>query len=709
MDDQENPTTDPTATASTSNPTPNRPTPTTDTTGTRRVKYGLNVAVAVIAATLIVVLINWISYRQFYRFDFTATRRYSLSQQTHKLLSSLEGQYQLVTLFSGSNTFRNQAQDLVTEYARYSSAITVDHIGLNQITRLENFYQTLHQRYDTQLQPIISALENARQTLEQVRLAITDLRAPLLELHQDPALGESALQQLIQQVVQALGRSDSEIKSLDEQTQQTLTGPLPNYTGVRTSYQNLLTNLDQNILAIALDQFSQAAHIDTTPDSVKDKLLQINQAIRPVRSQIQAALPPLRAAQPIEGYEQLSTQLANADTIVLIGPKQVQVLPLTDMFRQPNPNQLQPGQQPQLRFQGEEKITGALVSMTLEHRPMVVFINAGQQPALGPQGQFEQIAQRLRNMNFQVHQWSPVGQPSRMGQPTPAAAPQPLPGQKAVWVFLPVPPPNPRNPMGVGNEQQILAQLQQRLDANEPAMVMLAPSPMSRFGSADPIADVLKPWGITPQIDRIILSQVNLPDHRTRAIAQIEVNRWPADLPITQALAGMPGIFLEACPLVLGNEQTNNVQLWPLVELHGSNLWAERDLQSFPNVQPDPTTQADSFIIAAAAQKGDNRLVVVTSPSWATDQITTYGPLGPGTAEVFGSMFPGNAELFVNSVYWLADLDQLIAASARSQDIRRIEPFSYATLVSLRWALLLGMPLAAIAAGVSVWSIRRRV
>jgi len=56
----------------------------------------------------------------------------------------------------------------------------------------------------------------------------------------------------------------------------------------------------------------------------------------------------------------------------------------------------------------------------------------------------------------------------------------------------------------------------------------------------------------------------------------------------------------------------------------------------------------------------------------------------------------------------LAGIEELIAASARTQDVRRIEAISPAKLSSLQWTMLIGMPLGTFIVGVGVWMTRRR-
>ena len=117
---------------------------------------------------------------------------------------------------------------------------------------------------------------------------------------------------------------------------------------------------------------------------------------------------------------------------------------------------------------------------------------------------------------------------------------------------------------------------------------------------------------------------------------------------------------------------------------------------------------APSYTIATASEKDDTRLITSAEEVWASDDMTGYGLAGPGTAVFSGTMFPGNSELFVNSVYWLAGLEDLIAASPRSQDVPRVRPMTARKLWWHQVALIAGLPLAALVLGLEVWWVRRR-
>ncbi|MEE9212674.1 MAG: Gldg family protein [Phycisphaeraceae bacterium] len=687
----------------------------------RRTKYGLNVSVAVVVAVLLVVLINWIFESQvrklppgahrLMRYDLTATRQYSLSKQTVGVLRDLRSEVRIVTLIGVENPYTAQARDLIDEYARYSASVTIRHFNpvIDEV-RLNQFYQTLTDRYASELQPLVASIERGRGALDDIgRGAVTQL-APLRQVLEDPALQDAQQKQFIQSVAQTFARFDPQIDAIQQNLAAALDHPMPDYSGARQTLQTLLTNLSENVYAVAADQFRKVTELEDAPSSVRERLLGLIESFTRSRRQIDEITTALRDTSEVPDYDKVRRQvLSTRDTVIVIDPQQVRVIAVADMFRDQNAGPGDPNEPVEPSFLGEELLTGALVSMTLDPAPMIVFVQGSRRAAIGPGGAYESVAQRLRNMDFDVQQWNPSGTITQFGQSMPPSPPpEPKPQQKAVWVILPFDPPDPRNPLAGSGKEAVVEQIEKRLAVGDGVLVSLTINPATRFGQVDPIGQMLEPWGITPQLDRIILREVILPDRRSQPVGHIEVTNWPSELPVTAALAGMPGIFVQASPLVLGDGESKGVQLWPLAEARGERQWAERNLQNPTDIQYDPSAAADSFVIAAAAQRDNTRLIVVADPLWASDQITTYGPLGPGTAPPFGAVFPANAELFVNSVYWLAGLDQLIAASARTQDIRRVAMITPAGMVGLRWGLLAGMPIAIAAVGCGVWLVRRK-
>ncbi len=704
--------------------------PPADTQARRRVKYGLNVGIAAAAAVVLACLLNWIGYRQFVRWDLTATRKYSLSDQTRKILDQLEDDYSIVTLLPPVRSVIDprqasviqQAIDLTNEYDRRSSRLSAEHLNPGaDITRVESLYESLKGRYDEELVPLKEAIRHSRTVMDKVRVATAQWIEPLNKLIEEPQLAEGELKLFTQSIVNAFARIGSDLESIDRRVDRTLQTSLPDYDGAKSTLGRLLDDLDNRLLELAISRFRKDSTLAETPDAVKEKLLSLISQFGPLLKDVKAAKQKLDEANSVTDYDRLSGQLAAAETVLVMGPSQVQVIAFSDLFRMPDPRQMQTGQMPELRFQGEEKITGALVSMSMDSPPMVVFVGGGQRPAIGPGGIYQKVAQRLQTINFKVEQWNPSGGPmGPMGKPVPPGPPpQPAEGQNVVWVVLPSPPPNPRNPMAAAGAHQVAAAVERQMSRGDGVMFLLSFNPMPFMGGGDGIAKLFEPWGITAQTDRAILTEVSGPDRQVFPDSRFDLVSWPDGSPITAAIDGMKGHFEVPCPLLLAKPDQEKTRIVPLIEIRGRRLWAATDLTTNQQPEYDASTAADSFVIGAAAEKDDSRIIVTTCGhdpqfgyrSWASDLTTDVGGFGgrpvAGAADMLGALWPANAELFVNGVIWLAGLDELIAAGARAQDIRRIE-IDVDSIGPLRWTLAAGLPLATFCAGIGVWGTRRK-
>ena len=682
---------------------------TADTGAERRLKYGVNVAVAVVVSVLIVVIINIIAYKYLVkaRWDTTHGRQYSLSPQTRKILAGLEHDYQIVTLIAQSDENYENAVNLIKEYDYRSGKVTVE--SVNPLTsRSDRFFKNLMERYAGSIEPVRQSVDEAIAAVVEARGRLSQ-QGPLLdETFKDPNFTDPKQRQTMTQIINVLGRFQQDTKEFEPDIRKQLDGMLPDYNGTLRAVRQTLEQID-GLLEQSAGFFRQWVDQTSTADSVKDRLLQLEEQFKAIRGELASSLELLADAPESEGYDDVRRQLNEANTVVLLGSDEVRVIPMSSMFRRPNPQQMEraqaAGQQVQLSFTGEEQLTGALVGMELKEKPMVIFV-AGQQPALGPGGAYGVVAERLRVMNFDVHEWStqPRQQFGQMMPPQPP--PDPEPGQKVVWIVPPRPAPNPQNPQAAMGAGQVAQRVKDGLANGQSALIMFTVNPGAMFGPPDELVGVAEEWGITPKTDRIVFKRQIVANNRSVASPQMQINQWPQDLPVSAAIPGMPAIFLAISPLELDEGRSSENGPWVLAEVRDRDLWAETDTFN-QNPLYDEEKAADSFVIAAAAQKDGNRLIAIGDPMWATNQVTDYGVFGAGTASLTGAMFPANAELFVNSVLWLADLEQLIAASARTQDIRRVDEISPGGLTALRWTLPVLMSFVTIAVGVGVWMARR--
>ena len=697
-----------------------KPKTTPDTQAVRRMKFGLNITLQVALAIGVVIFVNLIASWQYLRLDLTQDRSYSLSAQSKTVLNKLDGEFKIYTLLpSELDTNSEQAvlvyrrvRDLVDEYARYGESLTAEHLDArSDIFKAESLNAAIAKAYDDELAPAIEAITLGRAALNDLGPLNDQLIAVMMSgLSTDSTIDPTPAQDLYQLAATRCKQIKETAESAGQQTDELLDQVLVNYAGIKEQIQSVLTDYN-TVLGVITQRSDQLVRSDQIENADKERLLEIIELCKQAQGDLTAPLEKMGAAEPSPRYNQALYALTSGASVVVLGEDRVKVLPVSEMYRE-DTRALQETGRTQPQYLIEEKITGAMLSMTMDQPPLVVFVLSGSGPALGEQGQFNLVAQRLENADFRVTQWNPAGQMSQMGQPTPPQPrPQAEPGQKTVWIIMPTISSQMNNPMmmAANPRQQIADLLNERLPAGDAAFLLLAADPSAAVGIANPITDLLNTWGITPQLDRLVLQEIQQDNRRTATAAEYLIDTWPTDLPITSALQGMQAHARVVCPIL--TSESEGTQHHPLMNIEGPRIWAHSDLsspQAVQNAKFVEAQSADSFTVAIASEKDGQRLVTSGDYAWPSDAYTSYGLLGPGTAELTGAAFPANSELFVNSVFWLAGLEDLIAASPRAQDVPRINPMSPGTRWWYQFALLAGIPLAVLVIGLTVWWSRRR-
>ena len=96
--------------------------------GMRQTKYGTNTAVAILALLGVLVIANFIVKKENVRFDLTKSKKYSLSDQTKKVLERVDQDVQVTLFYQASNPERANAENLLNEYKEISSYIQTEFI-----------------------------------------------------------------------------------------------------------------------------------------------------------------------------------------------------------------------------------------------------------------------------------------------------------------------------------------------------------------------------------------------------------------------------------------------------------------------------------------------------------------------------------------------------------------------------------------------------
>ncbi len=94
---------------------------------TRRHRFwiGLNTGTALLLAAVIVLMLNYLSYRHYYRTDWSRTQRYTLSPKTVSLLESLEKPVNITVFFQPGNILYEDIHNLLREYQFHSDKLNI--------------------------------------------------------------------------------------------------------------------------------------------------------------------------------------------------------------------------------------------------------------------------------------------------------------------------------------------------------------------------------------------------------------------------------------------------------------------------------------------------------------------------------------------------------------------------------------------------------
>lgn len=82
----------------------------------RRVNAGINVALQLVLAAAVLVMANYLAMRHYKQFDWTENQIYTLSEQTHNVLRSLQRPVELVVMMSRGDPLFGPAQRMIDRY-----------------------------------------------------------------------------------------------------------------------------------------------------------------------------------------------------------------------------------------------------------------------------------------------------------------------------------------------------------------------------------------------------------------------------------------------------------------------------------------------------------------------------------------------------------------------------------------------------------------
>jgi len=189
------------------------------------------------------------------------------------------------------------------------------------------------------------------------------------------------------------------------------------------------------------------------------------------------------------------------------------------------------------------------------------------------------------------------------------------------------------------------------------------------------------------------------------------LNRY-GDHMLAKPVNSLDTVMVQLCPVSTTTKQGYTASnLIPIPA--DPKSWGETNADSAANpadLSFDSKTDIAGPLFGGATVEKDKggRVVAIGSIQFAINDLLSYPDRELLERGYYTPRFPGSAELFLNSVFWLAHMEPMIAISPAAMDVSRIQPMSDGAQAFWRTGvLLIGLPLLVIVAG-GLMYVRRR-
>ncbi|MHC4588634.1 MAG: DUF7088 domain-containing protein [Planctomycetota bacterium] len=686
----------------------------TDRTSCRRALDGLNLAVFLAAVATIAVVVNVLAFEPAlrFRFDATKTRAYSLSDQTRRLLADLDGPWTIALVLDRGAmdpAVLRQVDEVLDRYREASPNLDVVRIDpaepetLDQYEALLSRLQTIHR---DRIAAFDDALQEASETADLFAVFLQQQSGRLVSLRQALAADEPALGE-IDQLLSILALRVQQAEQVQAERRRALrvdeNRALPDYETARSILVAGLSGWAEEQFRLGQMMAAWLAN-ETLGEAVRAFASDQRPEHERWAQELAAAADPLRHLPPLE-LGRIGRALEQGEAAIVLGPPGAAVVPSAQLL--PRLQRDAPGVTFDQRFRGDQIISAAIRSVLVEQMPLVVFAHAQEESMLLRRGQNIDLvgaAAVLEASRFDIAEWI-VGQSDR-----PAAKPE----QPVVWIIVP-----PVTRTGLepsASEQALVEATRQLLEDGAAVMLNVHPSLLAKFGRADPWGTLAGRFGLVADTARVVFEQVQVsPQETSQERGQI-VQDFPDDHAIARAVHGQRTYLVLPVPILQDAQAPAGVRRQVVARIEPSaDRWLEDDWsrppQPFDRAGPRDVLEGPVPVVVIAEGQsevtgGQQRFMLVGSGGWMLSYITDIATSVGG--ERVALEFPGNYELLLASVAWLAEMDELIAPSAVSQQVERLDGVT--ARVKWVWGSIVvgGVPVACLVLGVLVWGIRRR-
>jgi len=479
--------------------------------------------------------------------------------------------------------------------------------------------------------------------------------------------------------------------------------PIPDYETARSIMAEALSQWAQQLADMAGQYERWSQQSDLSPQVRQFVGNAATEYVR-VAQQLAEASEPLRQLPPIE-LATIGRQLSTGEAAVVIGPERAAVIPSQQLLPQVTRGGALTFDR---RFRGEQLISSTIRSLMVPRMPMVVFVHNESNSLLRrqpDQADLLGVASLLNVSRFDVREWI-VSESQR---------PEPDPQQRAVWIVMP---PTSRSSLSIGKRERELLEAARTLIAEgEPVLLNVYPSLLPSFNQPDPWAEIAASMGVEAQTDRVVFERLDLGGESDEPVIERSqvIEDFYCNSPICRAVHGQRLVLPLPVPVRPNPDDSPGASYTTIASIDGArNRWLERewsvdDEKLNPPKRGDRMFQPVPVVIAIDRRTTDSgsaqRMIVAGSGAWLMSYLADAAePLGGGRMALRN---PGNQELLLASVAWLAHMDELIAPSAVSQQVARLDGVT--RRVWLRWFLItaVGAPVGCLVLAGIVFAVRR--
>jgi hypothetical protein len=706
----------------------------------RRVKYGVIVGATILIAILVAALVIYAAERQPKRVDTTAAGLFSLKQQTINIIKDNPQKITIISLYSKAKPTEVSEQapdappplseaaaaervekinDLLEEYHDKGKNIEVESIDpLADPFKVDQLVSQVTEQYQPQVKKYRAFVgsEDGKEpgayaaSLNQIMALLSDQLDKREKLNTDEVKSEDLASDL-NAVFLTVNQLVSSLKSEQARIHSALKEKPPLF---KKAADDIKEHVDVvSSAAAALQELAAKYKVDKTVSSgIQKYFADAEPAFGSVKKQADALSKQAGELGELK-LDTLTDALRQRNSILIRGETDWKVIPENQVWVIDRTQRRSgEGETPPPRFAGEQMISAAIFSLQHPRKLMVAFVRAGgealAQPGMPPfsrPGPFADVAEALREYNYDVVEKDLTGM-SQMQQQQ-MAAPEPTDEQikDAVWVVVDVPAGQSQSQFGA--PPTITPKVADHLNHGGSAVFLVDLQ-------ADDMSLALKDWGIEIQPNVCIIHEaIHSEGPRGSDIEEalkypplFPISEW-GDSPVTAPLASLPGVLIYGVPVK--TTPVANVKSWPILPVPQTlKTWGETDFQSLSNPNPvfNPGKDvAGPFYAGSVAEKKDmGRVVVIGSMRMPLSGVISVASENGSRALVF----PGNRELFMDSIFWLSHQETMIAISPAAMDVSRVDHMSRTVQNVWRGGVLLVLlPALVIALGALVFIARR--